>query len=711
MGTPLIFSQNQTPVPTSDSNKPLIFGGRAKETPALFTTPNPQITPQQSFGQKIVSGLKSFGESIKQEGIGNALADIVIPKSKQQKPEVVKQNLDTFIQHVTYDSGEAMVTKAAIDFGKEKALEFAGTNIAVTGLINKNAITSYEKSILEKQGYLDKNGDILKGKTFVETAKRIGDVAMFFPALFAPVGAISTMATGGKIINVLGKAVPLGEIVAGTVIGGSYFTLYTPNLENIFSDKSVVGEAGKNALKGMAVGALVSIPLAWMSSPNTSAFKALSPAEQAEIHGLKLSLSRRFHPNSMMPDASDDAWVAITGKMNEGDLVWLRELNNATPQKAEQMLNIPVKSIESGKLLAEKTGIAKPTEPATKPTTTSVVVPSGKELETKVVSAISDIGGTISSVKPMSDGGVTIYSDKLNVSFTETPKNIEIQGFYKGEQGIKGQPTGILDQIKQYATDNNKTITATHIAGTDVNYWSKVGFTPTDVSGKLEKGSFYKATFTPKITQAEITRASKTPKAIKAPQTPKPVEIKPKVVSVPRTQLPVGEGEKTVSRLEARMKQTLDNLSPEQIDKLGLTTTNTMRNADQRKLASEYVINHPDDALKVLQGDLEPPKGLLKNSIYVAMTHVEDLPLELATKLAGLSSKRYGQEIEILKDVNKNSPVKYMGDVIKVRADAVQKKFGKSVEQVAKDEVIKIKRGIKTPDKWDWNKFIEEIEC
>jgi hypothetical protein len=127
--------------------------------------------------------------------------------------------------------------------------------------------------------------------------------------------------------------------------------------------------------------------------------------------------------------------------------------------------------------------------------------------------------------------------------------------------------------------------------------------------------------------------------------------------------------------------------------------------------AAEYVVNNQEDAMKVLQGDLEPPKGLLKNSIFVAMVNNTELPLDLQTKLAGLTSKRYGQEIEILKEINKHSPTRYMGDVIKVRADAIQKKYNKPVEQVAKDEVTKIKKEIKAPTKYDWQTFIDSIEC
>jgi hypothetical protein len=189
------------------------------------------------------------------------------------------------------------------------------------------------------------------------------------------------------------------------------------------------------------------------------------------------------------------------------------------------------------------------------------------------------------------------------------------------------------------------------------------------------------------------------------------VEIKPKTVSVPRTQLPVGEGEKNVSKLESRVRQTLSNITPEQIDKLGLSTYKHMSNKDQIAEASKYVTANPEEALKVLNGDIEPPKGLLKNSIYVAMVNNSEGSLELQTKLATLSATRFGQEIEILKEIDKNSPIKWMDQIIKVKADAIQKKYGKPTEEVIKSEVNKIKASIEAPNKYDWAAFVDSIQC
>jgi hypothetical protein len=187
------------------------------------------------------------------------------------------------------------------------------------------------------------------------------------------------------------------------------------------------------------------------------------------------------------------------------------------------------------------------------------------------------------------------------------------------------------------------------------------------------------------------------------------VEVKPKEIGVPRSQLPTGTGEEKVSQLEARVKQTLDNLSQEQIDKLGLSTYKQMNNKETIKVASEYVTQKPNEAMKVLTGEIEPPKGIPANSIYVAMVKNSKGNLELATKLATLKSTRFGQEIEILKEIDKNSPVKVMGDVVKIREAEFKKRTGKSVTEATKTVKKELAEKVKV-DKYDWNSFIDSIQ-
>jgi len=189
------------------------------------------------------------------------------------------------------------------------------------------------------------------------------------------------------------------------------------------------------------------------------------------------------------------------------------------------------------------------------------------------------------------------------------------------------------------------------------------------------------------------------------------IEVQPtKKIEVPRGQLPVGEGRVKVSSLEARVTETLKNVNQEKIDQLGVATYNQMSKKENIQAASEYVINNPEDAMKVLTGEIEPPKGVLRNSVYVAMENMARDDVELARRLASISSTRAGQEISILTEISPESPVKLIKDVQDTRIEVVEKRMGKKISQVAKEEVAKIKKQVKKIDKYDWGKFIDSIE-
>lgn len=194
-----------------------------------------------------------------------------------------------------------------------------------------------------------------------------------------------------------------------------------------------------------------------------------------------------------------------------------------------------------------------------------------------------------------------------------------------------------------------------------------------------------------------------------APKPKAPVEVKPKTVSVPREQLPVGEGKKKVSRLEARVTESLDK-APEEVK--NLSTYNQMVKKEQISKAVKYVEENPDEAMQVLRGEKEAPKGLLNNSIYVAMEQKAKDDVELARRLASLASTRAGQEISILSEIDPDSPVKMMKEIVDIRVARFKDRFkGKTVKE-AQDQVVKnIKKEVKVPSKYDWNSFLNSIEC
>lgn len=183
------------------------------------------------------------------------------------------------------------------------------------------------------------------------------------------------------------------------------------------------------------------------------------------------------------------------------------------------------------------------------------------------------------------------------------------------------------------------------------------------------------------------------------------------VINVPSSQVPVGRGVQKVSRLEARLKSGLDAASQEQIDELGLSTYNQANQKEQIALAMEYTQANPDDALRVLSGEIAPPKGILKNAIYGSLVELGSQDTAIATKVATAASTRFGQEINILKTILADNPVVMMQDVVDVRIKAYEKRTGKKATERVKKEIDKITKEVKAPDRSEWDSFIEKIRC
>ena len=189
------------------------------------------------------------------------------------------------------------------------------------------------------------------------------------------------------------------------------------------------------------------------------------------------------------------------------------------------------------------------------------------------------------------------------------------------------------------------------------------------------------------------------------------VPAAPKTVEVQRSQLPVGGGKEKASRLEARITESLDKTPEEIKDQLG-STYNQMSKKENIAKAVEYVTEKPNEALAVLRGEKDAPAGILKNSIYVAMENLAQGDVALARKLASLASTRAGQELSILTEINPQSPIKMMQDIVNVREAAFKRRYSnKSAGDVTKKVVSDIQSKVKKPDKHDWNTFIESIKC
>ena len=185
-----------------------------------------------------------------------------------------------------------------------------------------------------------------------------------------------------------------------------------------------------------------------------------------------------------------------------------------------------------------------------------------------------------------------------------------------------------------------------------------------------------------------------------------------KIIEVPRKQLPQGEGEKKLSRLEARVNNFVEKVTEEQIERLGLASYNQLSKKENIEKAVAYVSANPEEAMQVLAGQREAPQGILHNAIYIAMEQLAQGDLNLARRLASLSSTRMGQEISILTEVDPDSTVRLMRDIISVREEVFKRKFsGKTATEAKAKVVSEIEAQIKKPDKVQWNEFLNEIKC
>ena len=305
----------------------------------------------------VKNSLTSFGNNVMEKGITGVVADAIIPESKQQPPEVIAQNEKNYLTQITpADELTYKVMDSTTSALFQRLNDMSASGAAIDALMfGTENLNPYSLKQLQDANYLDENGKVKKGKLGIEMAKTLMNISIFFPEVFLPLNTVTKVATGGKAVNVLGKAVPIAEVVDGAVIAGTYNTLYTPNLEKIFSDPEVRSEAGKNFAIGAGVGTVLSIPLAYIKAPK--AIKTMSKADVAEAKQLYITLAKKYHPDSLQMGNSE-AFKTIKGQYDKGNIEWLRKLNRANPSEAEKLLNIkfdPVVKDRAVKLLGDGT--------------------------------------------------------------------------------------------------------------------------------------------------------------------------------------------------------------------------------------------------------------------------------------------------------------------------------------------------------------------
>jgi hypothetical protein len=302
---------------------------------------------------------------------------------------------------------------------------------------------------------------------------------------------------------------------------------------------------------------------------------------------------------------------------------------------------------------------------------------------------IEDVTSHYQPQAPLQEGGLKVGDEIIVRGFGGSKYPVKIKKL--PINGGKYQVETLADTaVSKKGTIVNTTLSGDTIAGRaeGINYSPEMKMS--EIDDLLEKQK--------PLSQTPLQEGGKTAETVK----------------VPKEQLPVGTGKEKVSRLEARMTNNLDKMTPEQIDSVGLSTYKQMNKAEQKAAAIDFVTKNPEDGIKILSGEMEPPKGILKNSIYVAMDSMAHEDADLARKLASLSSTRAGQEISMLTEINPDSPVSAMRDVSQARIQAAEKRLKSGsvskTQAKAHTQYKEIRNKIiKTRE--TWNSFIEEIKC
>lgn len=122
---------------------------------------------------------------------------------------------------------------------------------------------------------------------------------------------------------------------------------------------------------------------------------------------------------------------------------------------------------------------------------------------------------------------------------------------------------------------------------------------------------------------------------------------------------PVGTGETKISS----MADSIEKILPDFVSEKDLEYQKTSH-AEQAKLASDFIKNFPERALRIAEGRENPPEGILKNAISIALSQEllkNGQEQEAANVIKDMrqQSTRFGQEVEILKTVSDPNSFEY----------------------------------------------------
>ena len=137
----------------------------------------------------------------------------------------------------------------------------------------------------------------------------------------------------------------------------------------------------------------------------------------------------------------------------------------------------------------------------------------------------------------------------------------------------------------------------------------------------------------------------------------------------------------------------------------------------QAKHATELVNTDLEKARSIIRGETPLPDNVKGVSLITAMEeHILKYPdAELAYELANSplvsGTSTAAQELRLAAERVPDSLAAKLQEVKQAKRQAMEKRYNKKAPEAIKEEVVKIKKEINVPDKYDWGAFIQKLEC
>jgi hypothetical protein len=159
-----------------------------------------------------------------------------------------------------------------------------------------------------------------------------------------------------------------------------------------------------------------------------------------------------------------------------------------------------------------------------------------------------------------------------------------------------------------------------------------------------------------------------------------------------------------------------------QADFSGISEYDKVNFKDQAERVNQIIENNPDQAVNIALGKELPTNGALPESVFIAVKNqaLKDGNVELLRRLAteeggvAKESTILGQRIKMLDEKKTEDAFSQINKVVKERQKVKDKNLKDENPTKTKSDIknkLKEKVSKEKPNKYDWNKLIEEIAC